>query len=285
MAPDVPLRQFTIHTVDDRGLHCRRWGPHESQTALVVVHGLGEHSGWYDEFARFMAGQAVSTFAYDQHGHGKSPGVRGHAPSLETFVQDIQTVCRYVTEQQPQSEVVLLGHSMGGHCVLRFLLDSELPRIDRAVVTNPMILPKHPPTEAQSFAAWLTAKVIPRFRVTTEMNRTQLTQDSEMLERLSDDPLLHEKLSIGVGGELMSSGHQLIDRAGELRTSLLFLIGGDDELCDTETSQLFCDQGGDRVIRKAFPGLRHSLLLETERQQVFRAIGRWLRTSLPLTRP
>jgi len=240
------------------------------------VHGLGEHSGCYDEFASALAQHDRATYAFDQHGHGKSPGVRGHAPSLEQFIDDIQTVWLLVADENPDAEVILLGHSMGGHFVLKFLLDKDRSAIDRAVVTNPMILPKNPPTKLQSFAAWLTSKIVPRIRVSASVDPTLLTQDEEMLKRLADDPLLHESLSIGVGGKLMSSGYDILERAGELNTSLLFLIGEDDEICDSETSRSFCERSGNSCTTKTFPGLRHALLIERDRQQVFDEIVRWL---------
>ncbi|WP_182865703.1 alpha/beta hydrolase [Rhodopirellula sp. JC639] len=273
--PSAP-QQSTLSTPDGRGLHLRRWGDTANETALVVVHGLGEHSGWYGELGDAMASSEVTTYAYDQHGHGKSPGVRGHAPSLDRFIDDVQCVCEHVADRQPDAEIVLLGHSMGGHITLRFLLDRNRPPINRAIVTNPMILPKNPPTKAQSFAAWLTAKVIPRVRLSADIKPSQLTQDAEMLARLAADPLLHEKLSIGIGGELMSSGHEILEQADQLRTPLLFLIGEDDEICDAETSKAFCTRSGECCTTKRFHGLRHSLLLETRRDAVLDTIAAWI---------
>lgn len=268
--------QQTVTTEDGRGLHLRRWGPKECQRAILCVHGLGEHSGCYDLFAKAMGDAGITTYAYDQHGHGKSPGVRGRAPDLDTFIDDIQTMAFHVTDAHADAEVILLGHSMGGHFVLRFLLDRNRPPIGRAIVTNPMILPKNPPTKAQSFAAWLTAKVIPKFRVSASMDATQLTQDEDILRRLAEDPLIHEKLSIGVGGELMSSGHRILETADQLDTDLLFMTGSDDDICDSDTNQQFAENAGTRCMMRSFDGLRHSLLLEKRRELVYASILDWL---------
>ena len=50
----------------------RTWEPPTSRATIVVVHGLGEHSGRYTEFAERMAGYGMSTFAMDLRGHGES---------------------------------------------------------------------------------------------------------------------------------------------------------------------------------------------------------------------
>ncbi len=268
--------QGTVDTPDGRGLHLRRWGAENNESAIIVVHGLGEHSGCYDELGMFFVGRNITTYAYDQHGHGKSPGVRGHAPSLDRLIDDVQHVCQHIANVAQHSDIVLLGHSMGAHIALRLLLDAERPRIARAIVTNPMILPKNPPTKAQSFAASLTAKIIPRVRVSSDIEPTQLTQDTEMLAQLSADTLMHEKLSIGIGGELMSSGHSIVEDADKLNSQLLFLIGGDDDICDAETSRAFCESEGDYCTTQTFAGLRHSLHMEQDRDKVFHAIHNWL---------
>ncbi|MDM4014047.1 alpha/beta hydrolase [Roseiconus lacunae] len=275
-----PRRQFTITTADERGLHCRTWADDQCKYVLIVVHGLGEHSGCYDEFGSVMCERGIGVYAFDLHGHGKSPGVRGHAPSLDTLVDDIEAVCNYVSEQHNRDDsgvqVSILGHSMGGHLVLRYVLDQDRCNVARAIVTNPMILPDNPPTKAQSFAAWLTSKVIPRVRMSADIDPSDLTQDEDVLVKLGRDPLMHEQLSIGIGGELMSSGHQLVENANELSIPLLVLRGGDDDLCDVETTDAFCDAAGTLCDSHTFDGLRHSLLLEKEREQVFDSIQQWL---------
>ena len=54
------------------------------------------------------------------------------------------------------------------------------------------------------------------------------------------------------------------------------LTGAEDELCDSETTDEFVENAGRLCHRVSFDGLRHSLLIEDERDQVYDAIENWL---------
>src|SRR5690606_25399896 len=79
----------TIMGVRNLRLAYRTWEAERARAALVVVHGLGEHSGRYAEFGERMAGYGISTFAMDLRGHGLSEGRRGHVPSFDIFLQEL----------------------------------------------------------------------------------------------------------------------------------------------------------------------------------------------------
>ncbi|TWT95104.1 alpha/beta hydrolase [Neorhodopirellula pilleata] len=268
----------TLETPDGRSLFLRCEGDPSAALAFVVVHGLGEHSGCYDDFIERMTARGRGVLIYDQHGHGQSPGRRGDAPDFETLVNDIAVALEFAAKHFAQAEIVLLGHSMGGNLVLNHLLDRDHEYVRRAVVTNPMILPPDPPTRPQAFAAWLTGKLIPRLRFSASIEPTQLTQDPEMLRELADDDLMHEKLAVGIGSQLINQGLWLIDHADKLNIDLLVLTGSDDELCDTESTEQFVEKAGSGCRHIEFAGLRHSLLVESERDQVYRAIEDWLQS-------
>lgn len=274
--------QSTMTTPDQRGLHYRLYGPSHSdfadvELAIVVVHGLGEHSGCYDDFGSRMSDKSIATFAYDQHGHGKSPGRRGDAPSFDVLIDDISVALAEAKRHFPKAELVLLGHSMGGNLVLNHMLDRSDRSASRAIVTNPMILPPNPPTKPQAFAAWLTTKIIPRVRFSSDVEVTDLTQDPDAAIELASDPLIHQQLSIEIGGQLLSHGHWLIEHSNQLARPLLMLTGSDDDLCDSESTLKFVDNAGESCDHRRFDGLRHSLLLEKNRDDVYASIFEWLR--------
>jgi alpha-beta hydrolase superfamily lysophospholipase len=268
------LPENTLEMPDQRALHCRLCGPEDAERVVVIVHGLGEHIGWYSEFIETAAERGVATLAYDQHGHGKSPGRRGHAPGLQTLIDDIDVAVARAADRWPDAEPLLLGHSLGGHLVLRYLVDRRRP-IERAMLTNPMILPADPPTKPQAFAAWLTSKCVPRIRMSADIEPQELTRDDDVIEELADDPLNHDQLSIGIGGALMSSGYEILERCESIDARLLVLLGSEDAFCDRESTE--------QVIRRlhrcekvVFEGFRHNLLLETSRQDVYNQLLRWI---------
>ena len=93
----------------------RLWAPGEQKASMLLVHGLGEHSGRYDAFARVLAGAGTTVFAFDLRGHGRSPGPRGDVDAFPRFLEDLLGMEEEMARQVPSDcPRFLLGHSLGG---------------------------------------------------------------------------------------------------------------------------------------------------------------------------
>src|SRR5687768_10683451 len=106
------------------GLHLyyRAWESNQPRAALLVVHGLSDHSGRYEYFGHRMAGSGISVYSFDLRGHGLSEGRRGHADRFEVLLQDVDGFRREVdTITGGTLPLFLLGHSMGGLIALRYI--------------------------------------------------------------------------------------------------------------------------------------------------------------------
>src|SRR6516164_5470163 len=61
--------------VDGSGISVREWLPPpemNTKATLQLTHGISEHSGRYDRFARFLAENGYRVYANDLRGHGLS---------------------------------------------------------------------------------------------------------------------------------------------------------------------------------------------------------------------
>src|SRR5215213_7879284 len=107
--------------------------PHPHGT-VVLVHGIGEHSGRYAHVIDALNRAGWSVFAYDQRGHGRSPGVRGVLPHPEALLDDLARVLDGIHA----NKLVLLGHSMGGAVAARFVAE-ERRKVDALVLSSPAL--------------------------------------------------------------------------------------------------------------------------------------------------
>lgn len=82
---------------------------------VVLVHGLGEHSGRYGRLIRDLNDAGFAVYAFDWPGHGKSPGKRGHT-SIEEAMEIIDGIIEEIGGEKP----FLFGHSLGGLTVIRY---------------------------------------------------------------------------------------------------------------------------------------------------------------------
>src|SRR5664279_3643884 len=108
-------------TKDGIDIFAQYWRPESAPKAVVVlIHGLGEHSSRYQHVAQYFtqAGYALSTM--DLRGHGRSVGSRGHFPSFDIVMRDINQLLDETQKIFPDLPIFLYGHSLGGALVLYY---------------------------------------------------------------------------------------------------------------------------------------------------------------------
>ncbi len=85
----MPGMTRTIATPDGTTLLTRDWTPDvDPWLHLLLVHGVGEHSGRYDRTGRLLAEAGVMVTAYDHRGHGGSSGRRGDVERWADLIDD-----------------------------------------------------------------------------------------------------------------------------------------------------------------------------------------------------
>src|ERR1043165_2304968 len=87
----------TLH--DGTTLFYRAWLPPHADRAVILFHRGHEHSARLRELATLLAANGAAVFAWDQRGHGRSPGPRGSASSFGALVKDADSFDRWVSIQ------------------------------------------------------------------------------------------------------------------------------------------------------------------------------------------
>ncbi|MBK9489391.1 MAG: alpha/beta hydrolase [Haliscomenobacter sp.] len=87
-------RTLYLNTTDNINLRCLVWDHVEPRAVIAIVHGIGEHCGRYNHVAEYFNQQGYAVMAYDHRGHGESGGPRGHAPNLESLLDDLALFLR-----------------------------------------------------------------------------------------------------------------------------------------------------------------------------------------------
>src|ERR1043166_7201001 len=104
-SPVTPARlQPTEHCLrvsDGTELFYRAWLPENAGSAgyskaLLLFHRGHEHSGRWQETVEALGLDDVAVFAWDQRGHGRSPGDRGSAKDLATVIKDVDEFVRHI---------------------------------------------------------------------------------------------------------------------------------------------------------------------------------------------
>ena len=268
-----------VRMADGAEVFQRSWVGWAPQRLLVLVHGLGEHSGRYDEMAVWFARRGFAVYALDLRGHGRTPGRPADVADFSLFIDDVDEFVETVRAIHPGFSCCLVGHSMGGLITASWLTE-RAPSIDRVALSGAAL--KLAPTVSQSrlFLARVLGRVVPRLRFAANLDLEGLSRDPDVIRRYCEDPFVHGRISAGMGLGMIERQQRVLAGASRVDIPTLVLHGEDDSLCAAEGSrEFFAALSRDRAPGSAlrvYPGLRHEIFNEPEREQVWTDLLGWL---------
>jgi alpha-beta hydrolase superfamily lysophospholipase len=269
-------------------------GPHAPPPRAVVllVHGLGEHALRYDHVARQLMEWGFAVRAYDQRGHGESGGARGVLPHDSTLLDDLAEVVddtrlrcmRMLREsaapESTQLPIVLLGHSLGGLVVSRFVSLGIRP-VDGLVMSSPALDAGLGPLQKLLLA--FMPKLAPNLCVGNGLDPHYLSHDPEVVSKYIADRQVHNRISPRLGQFIATAGPATIAAAAHWRTPTLLMYAGADRLVDPAGSRAFAESAASSravmpgtVTTRCFEGLYHEIFNETDSVPVFDTLKAWL---------
>jgi alpha-beta hydrolase superfamily lysophospholipase len=250
------------------------------RAVIGIVHGMGEHSGRYEEAAKAFTEQGYAVLALDQRGHGRSEGKRGHTPSYEALLEGVDLLYKKAHEQYPGVPCFLYGHSMGGNVILNYLIRRR-PAVSGAIVTGPWLKLAFSPSAKDLFLARIMERLYPAYTSHRPRVVQRLTRDQEIMKKITDDPLGHTSITARFFISLHRSGLYALDHASDIEVPVLLLHGGEDMVTSLAASKEFAERMGERCTFRQLAGFRHELHNELDREQVFRMMLEWLENALP----
>lgn len=296
---------------DSRGkgqIHAYRWTPEGEVTAVVqIVHGIADHAGRYDQFARYLNSKGYLVVAEDHMGHGGSTGgTKGyfHGGWL-TAVEDTCRLMKDTMTEHPGVPYVLFGHSMGSFLARAILHRYPDSGISGAVICGTVWMPDPMVALSRKLAQaecrrigerrpspFLHRLAFGNYNRRVERRRTEcdwLTRDAVIVDEYIADPMCGFVASAGLMRDMMGgvAANQFRDNLLKMKKDLpvLFIAGGDDPVGDYgkgvhRTAKEFMDAGMENVTVKIFPLCRHEILNEINRAEVFRTVNIWIRENL-----
>jgi len=262
---------------DGQQLFLRDWSGHATHSAVLIVHGLGEHSGRYDSLAKWFATHGYAVRSYDQRGHGRTPGQRGALRHSDDLLKDLTAVYENYAAQSGRHPL-LLGHSMGGLVALRAVLDGRVE--PSGLVLSSPALRSFEPLWLRRLAAVL-ARVSPNLPLRNGLPVDALSHDIKVVEEYRTDPLRTRWITPRLADFIFRAGASSITDAWRLRVPSLLLAAGSDRLVDPSGSRDFANGAWatHQLTSRFFDTLFHELFNETEtgRHQVLAQLADWLR--------
>lgn len=275
---DATLSHFK--TADGLQLFCQTWVPDTPKAVLVVVHGLGDHSERYGAFIRYFVERGFAVALYDQRGHGRSEGERGHVEQFQDFLQDLAQFVQTTKERFPKLPMFLVGHSFGGQIALNFVV-RYAKGLRGIVLCSPNVLLKLPvPNWKKKLADW-SRNSMGHIKLTHQLDSKLLSHDAAVVKAYDEDPLVFNYVTARLGSLIMHNLDIIMALASRIHLPALFLQAGSDEICSPEGTKAFFRRVPiARKMFKIYEGMYHELFNETDRDKVFSDTEGWLNEQL-----
>ena len=315
MLAPADLETFTFPSHVDRApIFVRKWLPPcgiRLRATVQVTHGIAEHSGRYDRLARFLAAEGCVVYALDLRGHGHTaePDKLGQAgiTAWHDMTADIAQLAQIARTEHADLPLIAFGHSMGS-ALTQFHIQNHGDLLAGAIVCGTMgavpgVDEAHYPdviAQLQALATGPDAKAPSQWfgGLLAQMNEPFIagvahptgsewqTADPEEIRLFQSDPLCGKPFSNEMTYSVIKGFHDLWVSNNESRIPpelpILVIAGTDDPVGGkTVTIQglinRYMEEGHLVLAVRFYPGGRHEIFNEPEKEVVHRDIGHWLR--------
>ncbi len=267
----------TLKTPAGVSLYYQSWQPFDRPRAvLLIAHGLAEHSGRYQNFARFFVDRGYAVYALDHPGHGESDGDRCHIRRFSQFTDGVGLLLEKVREEIPDTLVFLVGHSMGGLIATYFLIEHQ-SEFAGCILSGAAVQPAVEVPALQRLTIRLFGKLLPKLRH-LQLDASEISRDPEVVDRYRNDPLVFTgKVSARLLEQLFSSMAGIEDQLAAIELPMLILHGSADGLALPEGSKMLHEKirSSDKKLI-IYEGLYHEIFNEPEQEDVMSDIAEWL---------
>lgn len=287
-------------------IHAVKWIPDGNPVCIVqIVHGMAEYIERYEEFAFFLSEHNVITVGEDHLGHGKSmgnnpPGYFCEREPDTVVVENVHMLKDMIREDYPDLPYVILGHSMGSF-ITRNFMHRYGAEVDGIILSATGLQPKAVLPLMKVIVALLqvfqgsrhVSKFMDKMAFGTYLKRIKnpktpfdwLSVNEENVRNYMEDELCGFTFTLNGFRTLagLCSGLYDMEKIETVPKDLpvLFLYGDEDPVGNygaavEKSYKMYVNAGMNRVSKILYPGKRHELLNEDNREEIMQDIYAWI---------
>jgi alpha-beta hydrolase superfamily lysophospholipase len=302
---------FKFKGVDGTVLHCHQWLPEGEITAIIqIAHGMAEHGARYARLATALNAHGIGVYANDHRGHGLSipagqvPGHMADDNGWNKAVDDLDLLNTEIVQRHPDTPIILLGHSMGS-----FLTQSYIREYGHNIAGAVLSATNGPPGAlgkigqlltrleklrlgAEGHSPVMAGMTFKAFNKAFKPNRTEsdwLSRDEAEVDKYLVDPLCGFECSVATWIGMLDALTVLAsDRALQAMDKSLpiYVISGSEDPVGEKGKgvgrllKAYQKHCFSNITAKFYPGGRHEIFNETNRQEVTDDLLAWLKSIL-----
>lgn len=275
-------RHGRIMSADGTGLFYRYWPADDRATgyAVIVLHGIGYHSGPYKVIADALNPTGIDVYGLDARGHGLSFGPRGYVGNPAQVEADVAAMVQFVKRQQPSTRVFLLGDSMGCNYALDYAKDNDDQLAGLILLAPAFYVDTSQIFNLESVLLMPYFFFAHRRPVINLVGRRleESSRDPEWIAARRADPLAYKKVSFGYLLEiqrLIAGWKRRI--APRVRLSILMIKGEKDQVVSQNDCEWFERLSASTDKRfEIYPDVPHTTLWDPETPNILGLVGSWI---------
>jgi alpha-beta hydrolase superfamily lysophospholipase len=219
-------------------LHYVRWPtePIPAVAAVVFVHGIASHAGWFSETASFLRQRGVAVYAPDRRGSGISGGWPGHLDRFEHALDDLDQVTALVASERPGLPIFLAASSWSAKLALLYVERAVVP-LSGLLLLGPGLLPTVGLSARRRLAVVGRHFVTPRAAVRIPLTPEMYTANPVYVELIRIDPLRLINVTAQFFWETARLDRHRARAARRLRLPLLVLQGERDAMMNVAATR------------------------------------------------
>lgn len=261
--------------------------PVDNPRAVVqVAHGVGEHAGRYRLLAEHLNANGYTVYADDHRGHGRTGMAQWGDPAklgrlgvggLRAAVDALHAFSGIIRAENPDLPLVFFGHSWGS-LMEQMILNKHSAEYDAAVLSG---------TAYRVLGSMNSGDLNKRHAHLGTTGAEWLSRDPAVAQAFVDDPLTTLTPLAKLFG--LADASRLLGRPSRSfakNLPMLIQVGGDDPLGGEKSARKLEHAYRKRagltdVTTIVYPGARHEIYNETNKEEVMADLTAWLDARIP----
>ena len=275
-------KSYFIKSKDGSNLMYYSWLPNKKiKVAIGIIHGLGEHSSRYDDFAEYFCKKGYGVYSIDLRGHGKSEGKRGHVNNFKKLIDDSEEMFINIRKENLNVPMVMFGHSLGGCIALNYLCENQSKEIDLAIISSPWLRTVLEPPKFILYIQKILVGLFPSLTLNNRLDPYDLSKDTDIVKKYIEEPLVHNKISLKMFSEVNKAIDKIENESEKINIPVLLVHGKKDNIISFK--------GTEKVSKKInnskltlYEGLYHEPHNDLEKNEILADYTSFIKNNIDL---
>lgn len=303
--------EFVFNSSTGKEVSARKWKQAEEgeyKAVVQLVHGMQEHIDCYDRFAKFLVSKGYLVVGHDHLGHGKTAkkeeeiGFFASSNGWNHLAEDVHLLQNIVKKQYPNIPYFIMGHSMGS-LVVRTYLTQYQDQIDGVILqgtsgqkyglhSGVVLIETMKLFYGEKYRSdFVQGLIVGGFNRKIKGAKTEsdwISRDEETVQNYLADPLCGKNFTLQAFEDLLKGSIYLSKQENINKTQKvpILMISGDKDPVGGNAKgvlrayEMLRKSGNEKVRIRLMKEARHDLLNETNREEVYEIIEKWLEENI-----